>query len=157
MTEYLTIINDLEKKRVTFVNDTYTKPTTRDTARWAAILNNDDASLSGLSNGRKSVRRRAHELSTRILREFGKEVLLLVLSLLDQQKLARLDKQTFAYALREWWNTVPHPGALTTVASEYLTAPSPRRAVSLGKQSSTEPVPNGQGASAAFGMLICPS
>jgi hypothetical protein len=154
MAEYITIINDLERKRVAFVNDTYTKPTTRDTARWVAILNNDDASLSDLSSGRKSVRRRAHELSTRILKEFGKGVLLLVLSLLDQQKLARLDKQTFADALRKWWNSVPHPDALATVASEYLSAPSPGRAVALDKQSSTEPIPTGQGASAAFGMLI---
>jgi hypothetical protein len=77
-----------------------------------------------------------------------------VLSQLDQQKLAILEKQTFTDALRKWWNNVRHPDALTMVASECLTLPSPGRAVALRKQGSTESIPTGQSASAAFGVLI---
>lgn len=146
--EYSEIIKQLEKKRITFENDTYQKPTSRDIQRWKTTLHDDAARLSGC---RKSIQLRAHRLSKRIQKEFGDGVLLLVLSLKCRAEFVKIEPQPFISALRKWWKHVTYPNELKMVASECFRLPHSERVVDLERTRSTL---TGQSAADVFGAPI---
>ncbi|KAJ6208635.1 hypothetical protein PSV09DRAFT_1187338 [Bipolaris maydis] len=148
MMEYSEVIEQLEKKRVTFENDTYDNPTPRDVKRWKTTMHDD---ASQLSSGRKSIQSRAHKLSKRIQQELDEGVLLLVLSLKPRAELAKIQQRPFLDALKKWWEQVSHPHALKMVASDCFQLPYTERAVDLGVTPSTSIV---QSAAAAFEVAI---
>jgi hypothetical protein len=119
MSDHGSTIDELEKQRITFENR-HTTPTfsAKDKIRWRKIL--DNATRPDLSEGRKNIRFRAHTIATTILQSVGPDVLLLVFSLLNQDTLAKLDRETFVNALQAWWKDVPHPLALTNVALQHF-------------------------------------
>ncbi|PVH91660.1 hypothetical protein DM02DRAFT_478757, partial [Periconia macrospinosa] len=148
------LIKEVEKKRLAFENDESKAPSSRDTKRWNALLKEDDTSLNSLSSGRQSIRRRARHLATGILQKLGPEVLLLVVSLQDSDKMARLDKQKFVRELQLWWNSVSHPRALTAVAKECFAMHVHDTTMPSALQMPTDVVPTEQDASSAFETAI---
>jgi hypothetical protein len=154
MLEYAAIIGQLEAKRSAYENNVYRRPEQRHKKRWVELLAYDHASPPKLSSGRMSVRHRAHDLAKNILQRCGSEVLLLVLSSLDQQKLSRLDTTAFVTALQTWWGDVPHPSTLTIVASEHFAKHDLGRVVMASQQRSFESLSTERDASGALGKVI---
>jgi hypothetical protein len=110
MSEFSTIINELEGRRLAF-EKRHTIPifSEKDKKRWKKILESDNAALSGLSKGRRSIRNRAHAVATVVLQSVSPDVLILVLWSMNQDTLARLDRGKFVNALWSWWKNVLHP------------------------------------------------
>jgi hypothetical protein len=117
MSDHCSIIKKLEEQRLAFEN-IHTVPTftLKDEKRWKTILKIGKTTRPPLSQGRKSIRTRAQRIATTVLQSVGPDVLLLVLSSLNQDKLAKLDRATFVVALKAWWDNATHPQALTTAA-----------------------------------------
>lgn len=152
MPKHEEIINELEEKRVGFANNEYKTPSFHFSERWKLLLS-DESSSSRLSSGRRSILLRARGLATDIVRKLGCEVLLLVLSTLDRQKLAILDKRTFVVALGDWWRAVPHPEALAIVASKCFAEHGLNRAIPSARQSLANTSSTEQDPAAAFGIF----
>ncbi|KAH8686622.1 hypothetical protein GQ44DRAFT_833258 [Phaeosphaeriaceae sp. PMI808] len=156
MPGYSELIQEVERKRVTFECNDYQAPSPWDVKRWGCLLKEDEDSLNSLSSGRQSIWRRARDIATSILRKLGPEVLLLVISLHNTNKMAKLDRQRFVYDLQVWWRAVPHPFALTLMAKDCF--PMPVRTMSLpiplALQMPTGAIPTRQGAPSAFETAI---
>lgn len=154
MPVYDELIEELNKKRLAFESEEYRAPSSRDIKRWNELLGGNDASRSVLSSGRQSIRRRAQDLATSILQKLGPEVLLLVVSLLDMQKMSKLNRPTVVRELQIWWSGVSHPQALTTVARECFAMHVLDAAIAPTPQIPTDVAPTGEHALAAFGMIL---
>jgi hypothetical protein len=147
MSDYSLIIQDLEWRRLAFEKrNTVPQFSAKDRIRWNKILEKDKATRSSLSQGRKSIRTRAHAIANLIRESVGPEVLLLVLSSLNQDKLAKLKRETFVDALQAWWNNVSHPQALATVASQYF--------MTVASQNTIASVSTEQDSLVVFGKLV---
>tara|TARA_R110002003_G_scaffold3366_1_gene25216 strand:- start:1257 stop:1799 length:543 start_codon:yes stop_codon:yes gene_type:complete len=156
MSEHECTIKELERKRLAFENNQYKIPSLRDHKRWIKLLESDDASIHCLSAGRQSIHRRSKHHCITILESVGSEVLLLVLSSFNQEKLAMLNPVTFVAALQTWWNGVSHPQSLTVIASKYSVSHGLGTVISAAQQSWAHAVPSKEDASAAFGIMITP-
>jgi hypothetical protein len=104
----------IEELRIAFMDGTRRKLMRKEIRSWKELL---EGNSSALSSGRKSVFNRAKEFAVAILKNIGSEVLLLVLSSMNRTQMAGYHKkEQLLKALRQWWNTVPHPPALSDAA-----------------------------------------
>jgi hypothetical protein len=130
MSDHGSIIKKLEEQRLAFEN-IHTVPTftAKDEKRWKTILKGAETTPPPLSQGRRSIRTRAQRIATTVLQSVGPDVLLLVLSSLNQDILAKLDRAKFVVALRAWWDNATHPKALTTAALKHFVTTVSQNAV----------------------------
>jgi hypothetical protein len=113
MSSNINCLAKVEETRCQYEKGLQKEPSPTDQQNWNLIL---DGNFSKLSSGRKSISNRAHKAATTILAELGQEVLVLVLSSLNRTQLSRLHAgEELIMELHKWWNTVPHPPALSKV------------------------------------------
>ncbi|KAL5113156.1 hypothetical protein ACEQ8H_008978 [Pleosporales sp. CAS-2024a] len=108
-------LDRIESLRADYMDGKHRKLMPKQIKWWNKLLRGDS---NGMSSGRKSVIKRAHTFVTAILKEIGAEVLLLVLSTMNNRtRLAEYpEKDRLLKALREWWIGVRHPPALKHAA-----------------------------------------
>jgi Ran GTPase-activating protein (RanGAP) involved in mRNA processing and transport len=103
-------LTKIKKLRNAYMDGTRRKLMRKEIKSWRKLLKGDSGNIS---SGRKSVFNRAKKYAADIKEKLGFEVLLLVLSSMNREQLARYDKkEQLLEALGSWWNAIPHLPAL---------------------------------------------
>ena len=124
MVSHTLFVEQLEKVRLTFDDDTYPLPKHQHTAfqLCSELLSEDDVSLASRSKQRRSVRSRARTLLIHVLEGLGSELFFICTLATSISTLATVVLDGLLSLLRQWWEGVPHPRGLTIHATRLCEA-----------------------------------